>query len=803
MAVPILTVLAALTLELAWATCWSALGPRLMEELLALGACVLVGVALLARCCCCCRLPLSPLASRWATLVALLTVVVFVLALFLTTELFQASALLIPALAALLSLLVQPPTRSAAAQLALSLATSAAAAAGTGAPAELLGALHEQTSLLILAASCALATAVQWVGVQRALNPAGRGTEPRVSSASLVAAVLVRAAAMLVVAAGVLVALAGLAGQSRVQRTAAELLLRAPHPEDAMGGVEDALLAGDECARLPLASALAATALPGGGFALHPSNASLTPCWHVPERLTRCVSIGSGGLQYCATARGISLALIAALFASGTLALYAARFALIGELGAPSLASACVLARLGALGLALIGVARTAGGGGGEVGEGGKISSGSSDGRIPWPGTGGTDASAAAAGAHGAQGADPFELHVPALGRAGATLCFCAAAAALLQLACAMAAPASKAARAGAEGAGAREQPGADEESAGFADGRRLRARGGSAARRQRTSALGAGGAAADARASERGRARAHRGARDVRALDDEERGSGEAAVSGGEEEEESEFALFKRWRRVRRLRELHEFSHFLASRGGGAAPAQPAGARGGGGSGDVPVPLRLWIGPARAPRSRAGYRPFDEVDDEEEEANEVAEETRSRTGAPAPPLASDGAQPGIAPEPRRMPSMSAQVPASAAEGGARPRTEGARGDGGSGSDGDAPPEYEAVIRSPEYGGAARSLPSGRGASAGSGQLGRWPSAADTSVGDDGGSDAGAVLTARPVCARCGFVAHGLAALQEHARTCPGAAGAAAVGADRAGGAAAESAATLQSHRMY
>ncbi|KAJ1637467.1 hypothetical protein T492DRAFT_310027 [Pavlovales sp. CCMP2436] len=136
----------ALTLELVSAVLWDTLEPRLVAELLALGACMLVGFALLVRCCCCCADPLDPLAARWALLIALLLVIEFAGALAVSRELFAASLLLVPAFVAPLAAIVSP--RRAAVHIPIALATTLAAAWGTGAPAELAGGLTYQPAHL-------------------------------------------------------------------------------------------------------------------------------------------------------------------------------------------------------------------------------------------------------------------------------------------------------------------------------------------------------------------------------------------------------------------------------------------------------------------------------------------------------------------------------------------------------------------------------------------------------------------------------------------------------------------------------
>ena len=66
---------ATLALEIVFAVLWDFFDEALLEELLALGACVLVGTAFVVRCCCCRPQAMASSPSRWATLIALLLTV--------------------------------------------------------------------------------------------------------------------------------------------------------------------------------------------------------------------------------------------------------------------------------------------------------------------------------------------------------------------------------------------------------------------------------------------------------------------------------------------------------------------------------------------------------------------------------------------------------------------------------------------------------------------------------------------------------------------------------------------------------
>ncbi|KAG8462368.1 hypothetical protein KFE25_012188 [Diacronema lutheri] len=260
MVVRLLLLCVALALELSSAVFWRALDPQLMEELLALAACVLVALAMFSRCCCCCAPALSPLAGQWSLLIALLIVLSFASALSVPRALVASAALFVPAVTAPLSALLD--SRHAPVTVVLALATSAAAMAGTGAHAELLAALDEHGSALALACSCAAAVAVQWAGVQRVLHARAPGARLRVGSGALVLAVLVRAAALLVLAVAVLFALSTLSDEARVRRASAELLVRSPRPDAALADIGGKLLRGHEHETPPALGRAATTPAP-------------------------------------------------------------------------------------------------------------------------------------------------------------------------------------------------------------------------------------------------------------------------------------------------------------------------------------------------------------------------------------------------------------------------------------------------------------------------------------------------------------------------------------------------------------
>lgn len=748
MVVRLLLLCVALALELSSAVFWRALDPQLMEELLALAACVLVALAMFSRCCCCCAPALSPLAGQWSLLIALLIVLSFASALSVPRALVASAALFVPAVTAPLSALLD--SRHAPVTVVLALATSAAAMAGTGAHAELLAALDEHGSALALACSCAAAVAVQWAGVQRVLHARAPGARLRVGSGALVLAVLVRAAALLVLAVAVLFALSTLSDEARVRRASAELLVRSPRPDAALADIGGKLLVGDECARLPLASALSASAAPGGGWELSAANGTLTPCWHVPKQLTRCVRLPLG-FQFCASVRALSLALVAAIFAVGTLALYGARFALIGALGAPALASVCVLARLGALALQAHGVVRLPDGGvvdggamdggavdgdtglGTAVSDGGSFSFGSDGGFASEGARAGQDDGAAAGG-----GAAPV-----ALDRRGVTLCACAAGAAVAQLLLALfAAQAAPPARPGArdERSGGRGASVADAEEADAGRGSRP---------------LLATGAP---RSDWEGRARAN-GVRGVRTP---------PAVGSAE----SEYELFKRWRQLRQLQmqEMNDFAAFLEAH---APPAPPNSGRrpDDGGEGGVRRargavrPLPLGESHSAGGRSGAG-------------ASAHAGGEHSANGSarlwPPPSLADLRALPSLHGETPPALGRAATTPAPTAPAAGRMADDHAHG---AGDDGASPPAYEAVVRSASASGGGGGGRGGGGEDMRAGAPARWLSEPAASSGDgalsgDAEADHGVEAVLTHTCTRCGFATHGLTAMHQHALHC-------------------------------
>lgn len=338
---------AALALELGAAVVWDMFSARVMSELVALGACALVGVALFARCCCCRGAPPDARTARWASVIALLIVVEFVCAASAGHILFTAVSVLVPALVSPLG----ARTRSAggAAVTVLALAIAGTAAAGTDALERIGEAASEGTSVLLLGLGCLVSLAAQWAVAQHVLerrprarpSASARDDElddepppPRIGPTALLAAVLVRASALIALGVLALFAVARLAKDAHTSDLAASLLERSPAAHEALEDIDAVALVDERCVRLPFGD---------------------VRCWDVPERLTRCVDLPLG-LHFCASAHALTLAAVATALCVGMVCVLWARLALVGALGACSLASVCVLARLGRLGLAMLGL---------------------------------------------------------------------------------------------------------------------------------------------------------------------------------------------------------------------------------------------------------------------------------------------------------------------------------------------------------------------------------------------------------------------------------------------------------------